>query len=138
MDPVGQTDPGPLRTSVNDGLDDLNVEIESTQRTREVLSGLSASGLRFEDGNLETLTMRRLVIEDRAILYTQRYEPRCLFCCHPLRDDAEALWLESGRNVTAVQRFFEEHGGGPKSWDSVNHHLENHCDWNLRSEEHTS
>ena len=135
MDIIGPGTPAdeqPIETHVNDGLDNLNVDIESAQRTRQVLGDIAATGIRFDDGNLETLTMKRLVIEDRAILYTQRYEPRCHFCCHPLRDQAEALWLETGRNVTAVQRFFEEHDG-PKSWDSVNNHLESHCDWTLGS-----
>lgn len=114
----------------DDGLDDLNVDIESTARTRQLLGGLAASGIRFEDGTLESLNMRRVTIQDKEILYTQRYEPRCLFCCHPLRNEAEVVWLESGRNVTAVQRFFEDHDG-PRSWSSINNHLEQHCEWTL-------
>jgi len=119
-----------IQAPMNDGLDGLNVDIETPARTRPVLSALASSGIRFEDGGLDTLSLRRLTIQDREILYTQRYEPRCLFCCHPLRDEAEALWLESGRNVTAVQRFFEDRDG-PRSWDSINNHLDRHCEWNL-------
>jgi len=114
----------------DDGLDELPVEIETTERTRQLLGGLAASGIRFEDGTLESLNMRRVTIQDKEILYTQRYEPRCLFCCHPLRNEAEVVWLESGRNVTAVQRFFEDHDG-PRSWSSINNHLEQHCEWTL-------
>ncbi len=129
---VSPSDPGgvPNIEVPDDGLDDLNVDLQTTERTRQLLGGLAASGIQFEDGTLESLNLRRVTIQDREILYTQRYEPRCLFCCHPLRDQAEMIWLESGRNVTAVQRFFEEHDG-PRSWSSINNHLEQHCDWTL-------
>lgn len=132
-DPGDDASPGsgvPELEMPDDGLDGLNIEIESPERTRQLLGGLAASGIRFEDGTLESLNLRRVTIQDREILYTQRFEPRCMFCSHPLRNEAEMVWLESGRNVTAVQRFFEEHDG-PRSWSSINNHLEQHCDWTL-------
>lgn len=118
------------RSNINDGLDDLAIDIESPEETRRVLSSLASSGVQFEDGTLESLSLRRLTIQDREILYTQRYEPRCHFCSHPMRDEAEALWIESGRNTDLVRAFMEKHGG-PRSWSSVNNHLEQHCEWNL-------
>jgi len=65
---------------------------------------------------------------DKELIYTQKMEPRCSLCRHELRDQAEIVYFESGKNIRAVERFLDEMGEH-KGYATIHQHMKKHCVW---------
>ena len=76
------------------------------------------------------LPMKRHMIlpSDKELIYTQKIEPRCSLCRHELRDQAEIVYFESGKNIRAVERFLDEMGEH-KGYATIHQHMKRHCIW---------
>ena len=71
---------------------------------------------------------------DKELIYTQKMEPRCSLCRHELRDQAEIVYFESGKNIRAVERFLDEMGEH-KGYATIHQHMKKHCIWKGQDED---
>lgn len=73
-------------------------------------------------------TKHMILPSDKELIYTQKMEPRCSLCRHELRDQAEIVYFESGKNIRAVERFLDEMGAH-KGYATIHVHMKKHCVW---------
>jgi hypothetical protein len=66
-----------------------------------------------------------------GIEYTQLYSSKCAICNSPLRTLLEHAYIDSGKKVNAVLKFFEEHYNAKLNWPQVDLHLKRHCDMSI-------
>lgn len=65
-----------------------------------------------------------------GIEYTQQFSAKCAICNSPHRNLLEHVYIDSGKKVNAVLKFFEEHYNAKLNWPQVALHLKKHCDLN--------
>ena len=73
-------------------------------------------------------TKHMILPSDKELIYTQKMEPRCSLCRHELRDQAEIVYFESGKNIRAVERFLDDMGEH-KGYATIHQHMKKHCVW---------
>jgi hypothetical protein len=65
-----------------------------------------------------------------GIEYPQIYAPRCAICNSPHRNLLELVYVDCGKKVNTVIKFFEEHFNAKLNWVQVKTHVKYHCDFN--------
>lgn len=61
------------------------------------------------------------------LVYNQQFQEKCSICNSPWRTRAEHVYLENGKKVMPVIKFFERHFNARLNHTQVATHMDNHC-----------
>lgn len=65
-----------------------------------------------------------------GIDYPQFFSPKCAICNSPHRQLLEYVYIDCGKKVNTVIKFFERHFNARLNWVQVRQHTKHHCDFN--------
>lgn len=65
-----------------------------------------------------------------GIDYPKFYSAKCAICNSPHRTLVEHVYIDTGKNYSAVIKFFERHYNAKLNFAQVKHHIKQHCDLN--------
>lgn len=67
--------------------------------------------------------------DNMQVIYSRDTEPKCRLCMHPMRDQAEEVYILSSYVVSKVERWLNAESDEKWSWDQVGNHMTKHCDF---------
>ena len=101
---------------------DTSTSLEKTDKGDDIVL--------FSTLRADTKPVKPYKLSTAGIEYTQLYSAKCAICNSPHRTLLEHVYIDTGKNVNAVLKFFEEHYHAKLNWPQVDLHLKRHCDLN--------
>jgi len=111
----------PPQMSFEDAEEDNSqpTEIQILRETADVLAKLETTAPR----------MRKIELSpDKEVSYKQKYIPQCRMCNSPLREEAEAVYVQNNFVANRVVKWIESIGEH-FTWECISTHMKNHCVW---------
>lgn len=66
-----------------------------------------------------------------ALDYPQWYQAKCTICNSPYRQLLEHVYIDCGKKINPIIKFFEKHYNARLNFAQVKTHINNHCDFTM-------
>ncbi len=108
-----------------------NIIIEESEQAVVVAAGEMANLVLFSSLRSDVKPVIPYDLSHMAgIEYPQLYSGKCAICNSPFRTLLEHVYIDSGKKVNSVLKFFEKHFNAKLNWAQVKQHIKFHCDFN--------
>ena len=99
--------------------------------TALILSDTGVEISLFSSLRADATPVRPYKIIPSGVEYQQGFSPKCAICNSPHRGLLENVYIDSGKKVNAVVKFFEEYYCAKLNWAQVKQHIKYHCDFKV-------